>query len=76
MLPHFEPGERIRGIVWQPLIQPKLSVEFALIWRRKNAFALIKEFAGLAGKKPNCRSRTKDIGFEGMGRPCVRKFIA
>jgi DNA-binding transcriptional LysR family regulator len=51
VMPHFEPGERIRGIVWRPLLQPKLSVEFALIWRRKNASELIKEFATLAGKK-------------------------
>ena len=51
VLPHFETGEHLRGIVWRPLIQPKLSVEFALIWRRKNASALIKEFASLAGTK-------------------------
>jgi DNA-binding transcriptional LysR family regulator len=51
VLPHFEQVERIRGIVWRPLIKPKTSVEFALIWRRQGISRVLEEFLSLAVKK-------------------------
>lgn len=50
VLPHFEQVERIRGIVWRPLIKPKASVEFALVWRKQNQLKVRAEFIALATK--------------------------
>ena len=51
VLPHFEQVERIHGIVWRPLIKPKVWVEFALIWRRQNTSRVLEEFLTLAAKQ-------------------------
>lgn len=48
VLPHFEQVERIRGIVWRPLIKPKAAVESVLIWRRQNTSRVLEEFLALA----------------------------
>ena len=48
VLPHFERAEGIRGIVWRPLARPKLWVDFALVWPRKVASPLLREFILLA----------------------------
>ncbi len=50
VLPHFDQVERIRGIVWRPLRQPKLWWEFALVWRRQNVSRMTEEFIILAAK--------------------------
>jgi hypothetical protein len=49
-LPHFEQVERIRGVVWRPLVKPRVSVEFALVWRRQNSSRVTEEFIALATK--------------------------
>jgi DNA-binding transcriptional LysR family regulator len=51
VLPHFEQVERIRGIVWRPLIKPRAAVEFALVWRRQNTSRVLEEFLALAARK-------------------------
>jgi DNA-binding transcriptional LysR family regulator len=33
VLPHFERAERMRGIVWRPLLKPRIAAQFALVWR-------------------------------------------
>ena len=48
VLPHFERAEGIRGIVWRPLTRPKLWSDFALVWPRKAASPLLREFVTLA----------------------------
>jgi len=48
VLPHFERAEGIRGIVWRPLARPKLWNDFALVWPRKTASPLLREFVLLA----------------------------
>ena len=48
VLPHFERTEGIRGIVWRPLARPKLWTDFALVWPRKTASPLLREFVLLA----------------------------
>ena len=44
VLLHFERIEGIRGIVWRPLARPKLWTDFALVWPRKTASPLLREF--------------------------------
>jgi DNA-binding transcriptional LysR family regulator len=48
VLPHFDRTEGIRGLVWRPLVRPKLWTDFALVWPRKTASALLREFILLA----------------------------
>ncbi len=60
VLPHFERAERIRGIVWRPLIKPKGAVEFALIWRRESSSRVLEEFLSLAARKHPLPARTDD----------------
>jgi DNA-binding transcriptional LysR family regulator len=48
VVPHFERAEGIRSIVWRPLARPKLWVDFALVWPRKAASPLLREFVTLA----------------------------
>ena len=48
VLPYFERAEDIRGVVWRPLAHPKLWVDFALVWPRKAASPLLREFVTLA----------------------------
>ncbi|TAL02301.1 MAG: hypothetical protein EPO07_07515, partial [Verrucomicrobia bacterium] len=50
VLPHFEQAERIRGIVWRPLVKPKATIEFGLIWRRNRASRVLEEFLALAAR--------------------------
>jgi DNA-binding transcriptional LysR family regulator len=51
VLPHFEQVERIKGILWRPLIKPKLWTDWALIWRRETASAASEEFVDAAEKR-------------------------
>ena len=64
VLPHFERAEGIRGIVWRPLARPKLWTDFALVWPRKAASPLLREFrrAGATDARGGC----------GRGRLCRR----
>jgi DNA-binding transcriptional LysR family regulator len=48
VLPHFDRTEGIRGIVWRPLARPKLWTDFALVWPKKAASPLLREFVALA----------------------------
>ena len=48
VVPHFDRAEGIRGIVWRPLARPKLWSDFALVWPRKAASPLLREFVMLA----------------------------
>ena len=48
VLPHFERAENIRGIVWRPLARPKLWTDFALVWPRKTASPMLREFVAVA----------------------------
>lgn len=50
VLPHFEQVERITGLVWRPLTQPKLWVDWALVWRRQGASPVIEQFLAAAEK--------------------------
>lgn len=48
VLPHFERAEDIQGIVWRPLVRPKLWTDFALVWPRKAASPMSREFTEMA----------------------------
>jgi DNA-binding transcriptional LysR family regulator len=50
VLPHFDQVERIHGIVWRPLVKPKVTLDFALVWRRQNVSRVLEEFLALAAK--------------------------
>lgn len=51
VLPYFKHVEHLTGMVWRPLTQPELSMDFALVWR-KNAPSLLRtEFIALAERK-------------------------
>ncbi len=50
VLPYFDQVERIRGIVWRPLVKPKLWIDFALTWRREKISRITAEFITLATK--------------------------
>lgn len=51
VLPHFQQVERIDGIVWRPLVKPKLWTDWALIWRPETASAASAEFVDAAEKR-------------------------
>jgi DNA-binding transcriptional LysR family regulator len=51
VLPHFDQVERIHGIVWRPLLKPRLWTEFALVWRRQNVSRITEEFIALAAQQ-------------------------
>jgi len=51
VLPHFESAERIRGIVWRTLSQPRLYWDWALVWRRRGASRVVEQFVAMAEKK-------------------------
>jgi hypothetical protein len=51
VLPHFKAVERIQGIVWRALSQPKLWTDFALVWRQPATSPVVEEFAATAQKK-------------------------
>jgi DNA-binding transcriptional LysR family regulator len=44
VLPRFERIEGVRGIVWRPLLSPKLSWDWALVWRTNNPSRVVAEF--------------------------------
>ena len=48
VLPHFEGIERITGLVWRPMIQPKLWVDSSLIWRQEPGSRAVEEFISTA----------------------------
>lgn len=50
VLPHFERVERITGLVWRPLTQPRLWVDFALVWRAQPS-PVVEQFVALADKR-------------------------
>ena len=50
VLPYFDQVERIRGIVWRPLVKPKVSSDFGLVWRRQSKSCVLDEFLVLAAK--------------------------
>jgi DNA-binding transcriptional LysR family regulator len=51
VLPHFERIERIKGIVWRTLTQPRLWWDWALVWRRHGVSRVVEQFVALAEKK-------------------------
>ena len=51
VLPHFENTERITGLVWRPLSQPRLWWDWALVWRRQSASRVVEQFVATAGKQ-------------------------
>lgn len=56
VLPHFEQTERIHGIVWRDLVKPRVSVDFALVWRRQNTSRVMEEFIATAVKQYPART--------------------
>jgi DNA-binding transcriptional LysR family regulator len=50
VLPHFQGVERIGGIVWRPLVKPKLWTDFALVWRQPATSPVVEEFIAIARK--------------------------
>lgn len=50
VLPFFEQAERMRGIVWRPLVKPKIATEFALVWRPDRLSRVGEEFLALAAR--------------------------
>ena len=51
VLPHFEGIERIRGIVWRTLTQPRLCWDWALVWRNQGVSRVVEQFVTMAEKK-------------------------
>jgi DNA-binding transcriptional LysR family regulator len=50
VLPYFEKVERIGGLVWRPLTQPKLWVDFGLVWRQQSTSPVVEQFIALCRK--------------------------
>jgi DNA-binding transcriptional LysR family regulator len=50
VLPFFDGVERLRGLVWRPLIKPRLWTDSALVWRRAAVAPVVEEFVALAHK--------------------------
>ena len=48
VLPHFQEVEKIRGLVWRPLIKPKLWADWALIWRPQSVSPVVTQFVAIA----------------------------
>ena len=48
VLPYFKHAELLSGMVWRPLTQPQLSVDFALAWRKNAPSRVRTEFIALA----------------------------
>jgi hypothetical protein len=48
VLPFFEGVERISGLVWRTLSQPKLWVDFGLVWRERDRSPVVEEFIAAA----------------------------
>ena len=51
VLPHFPKIERISGIVWRTLSQPRLSWDWALVWRRQRISRVVEQFVATAEKE-------------------------
>jgi DNA-binding transcriptional LysR family regulator len=51
VLPHFERIERISGIVWRTLSQPRLWWDWVLVWRRQGVSRMVEQFVAVAEKK-------------------------
>ena len=51
VLPHFEKVERISGIAWRTLSQPRLWWDWALVWRRQRVSRVVEQFVATAQKK-------------------------
>lgn len=51
VLPYFEQAERMRGIVWRPLIKPRMAAEFALVWRPERLSRVGRELLALAARQ-------------------------
>ncbi len=50
VLPHFERVERIQGIIWRPLLKPRLWTDFALVWRTPVS-PIVERFVAMARKE-------------------------
>lgn len=50
VLPQFKEAERIRGIVWRPLVKPRFAVEYALVWRKDRLSRVTEEFIAFAAR--------------------------
>lgn len=50
VLPHFTQVERISGLVWRTLSQPKLWMDWALVWRRQGLSPVVEQFLATAEK--------------------------
>jgi DNA-binding transcriptional LysR family regulator len=62
VLPHFPDTERITGLAWRPLTKPKLWMDFGLVWQRKAASRVVKEFlAAMAKEFPVLEESTEAI---------------
>jgi DNA-binding transcriptional LysR family regulator len=48
VLPHFDQVERFHGVVWRELTKPRMWTDYALVWRRQSASAIIEQFVALA----------------------------
>lgn len=50
VLPYFEKVERLSGLVWRPLTQPRLWVDFGLVWRRQDTSPVVEQFVATCQK--------------------------
>lgn len=50
VLPYFEKVERLAGLVYRPLVKPKLWTDFGLVWRPQTGPSVVSEFMALAAK--------------------------
>jgi len=50
VLPHFKEVERFRGLVWKPLIAPRLFMDWVLVWRKEKT-AAVAQFLALTLRK-------------------------
>jgi DNA-binding transcriptional LysR family regulator len=48
VLPHFRDAERIRGLIWRPLVKPRWWTDFALVWRAETVSAAGAELVAWA----------------------------
>jgi DNA-binding transcriptional LysR family regulator len=58
--PHFKQVERMDGLVWRPLVKPKVCVDFALVWRANSGSRVIEEFVNSARARPGLTNSSKD----------------
>lgn len=65
VVPQFKGAEQIGGLVWRPLVSPRMSVNFALLWRKDDSSLLLREFIDAARKK--FPDETTETGAEATG---------